>query len=272
MALFLFSTSVRSRSLLPWASCLCVACGAAGSAPAPPNPPKPPPSVTILAPPVPPPPPTPEPVPPAPAPTPALPAEGPPEIPPPPQLPPTLPVSTNTSLAAATSTPAQGESPRPSQLHPFTSLHPGVMRPLPHPRFTCMGLTCCASLMFLVDFRFILHSSPSLLHHLYFLLVLLWVLHFLYDVSWQIKVMNVVGQHYTAVVFTWTEGHILHDIVLFHNLFRRTRFNLFNSFVLLFPRQRSSLLQYEPANDTTRHALCGRFPAVSPAIISYWTA
>ncbi|XP_051996333.1 abl interactor 2-like isoform X3 [Xyrauchen texanus] len=81
---------------------------AAGTVPAPPNPPKPPPNVTIPSPPVPPPPSTPEPVPPAPASTPALPAEGPPEIPPPPQLPPTLPISTNTSLVAATSTPAQG--------------------------------------------------------------------------------------------------------------------------------------------------------------------
>ncbi|XP_055068128.2 abl interactor 2b isoform X20 [Misgurnus anguillicaudatus] len=98
-----------------------------GIAPAPPNPPKPPPCVSIPAPPVPPPPPTPEPVPPAPAPTPALPAEGPPEIPPPPQLPPTLPVNTNTSLAAATSTPAQGNGPhfysmnRPMTRHPTPS-------------------------------------------------------------------------------------------------------------------------------------------------------
>nr|XP_055068128.1 abl interactor 2b isoform X31 [Misgurnus anguillicaudatus] len=98
-----------------------------GIAPAPPNPPKPPPCVSIPAPPVPPPPPTPEPVPPAPAPTPALPAEGPPEIPPPPQLPPTLPVNTNTSLAPATSTPAQGNGPhfysmnRPMTRHPTPS-------------------------------------------------------------------------------------------------------------------------------------------------------
>ncbi|XP_057193081.1 abl interactor 2b isoform X3 [Triplophysa rosa] len=105
-----------------------------------PGPPKPPPSVTIPAPPVPLPPPTPEPVPPAPAPTPAptpaLPAEGPPEIPPPPQLPLTLPVTTNTSLAAATSTPAQGNGPHfYSMTRPMTRhATPSVGGSLPYRR------------------------------------------------------------------------------------------------------------------------------------------
>ncbi|XP_051567877.1 abl interactor 2-like isoform X25 [Myxocyprinus asiaticus] len=107
-----------------------------GTVPAPPNPPKPPPNVTLPSPPVPPPPSTPEPVPPAPASTPALPAEGPPEIPPPPQLPPTLPVSTNTSLVAATSTPAQGNGPHFYSMNRPMTRHatPSVGGSLPYRR------------------------------------------------------------------------------------------------------------------------------------------
>ncbi|XP_051986386.1 abl interactor 2-like isoform X18 [Xyrauchen texanus] len=108
----------------------------AGTAPAPPNPPKPPPNIIVPAPPVPPPPSTPEPVPPAPAPTPALPVEGPSEIPPPPQLPLSLPVSTNTSLDAATCTPAQGNGPHFYSMNRPMTRHatPSVGGSLPYRR------------------------------------------------------------------------------------------------------------------------------------------